>query len=690
MVSNSQTSDKVKLLTTPLQYIKGVGPVLAEKLKAKNLFVVEDLLNFYPRVYRDQSVITDVRTIEHGQYAVIQGEIYHKKMQKRRHGGVYTLVLKTKDLHFVSLKYFKLPYRGFFEAFEVGQSVCICGHAVFYKDQMEFHHPHFLPETHSGGITPVYSEIEGVSQKKVRKILEFIFETFLPKGIELGLIPESIRKNFDLMNVRSALQDVHFPHGKSEDYLQVLAPSQRTLIFEEFFLFQLYLMLRRQKLKEKKSIPFQCEGKIALKYRQSLPFQWTSAQTKAFSEILSDLEKSYPMQRLIQGDVGSGKTSVAFQSFCYAFESKVQSAFMVPTEILAAQHFEQAQRWLEPLGMRVQLLSSRIKNKNHILQEIREGACDLCIGTHAMIQESVEFKKLGLVVIDEQHRFGVQQRRRLVDKGLEPHCLVMSATPIPRTLSMILYGDLDICVIDEKPQGRKPVITRKTNKRKEVFSFLAEEVAKGRRAYVVYPLVEESEKMDLKNATLQFEKLKKSFPQIKWGLLHGKMSAEDKYQTMSDFVLGKTQVLVATTVIEVGVDVPQASVIVIEHSERFGLSQLHQLRGRVGRGEFQSYCILIIGDLGEGNVRAEIMEKYSSGFDIAEEDLKLRGGGEIFGTKQSGSLNFKMARPARDIEILRQARRAAEATAALDPSLKNPEHSRLKQEIEKISKIRHN
>ena len=675
------------ILETPVQFIKGVGPRLAEQFKKKDIYTIEDLIHFYPRAYRHTQIVSQVDDLFEGQYAVLKGEIFKKNIIKRgKRSQLYTMTLRVDDGNYVLLKYFKIPYKGFFDSIEVGQEVQVCGEVFSYNGKMEFHHPDFLSadQKMDSGITPVYSEVEGVSQKKVTNTIKTAFEMI--EGQNINFLPEWMLKEFELLNTLESLKDLHYPKkSDSKLYLEHKSLSQRTLIFEELFKLQLHLCIKKKKIKNRSSYPMKCQGEMAQKLTNSLPFSLTSAQQKVFKEIKEQMEQPHPMYRLVQGDVGCGKTLVAFLSACQVVESGYQCAFMVPTEILAEQHFKKA---LETLPFKVELLTSKIKKKKEILESIEKGEAKLVIGTHALLQETVQFKNLGLVIIDEQHRFGVYQRHSLEEKGNTPHCLVMTATPIPRTLSMTLYGDLDISVIDEMPQGRKPIITRKTKKRKEVFEFLSKEVSKGRQAYVVYPLVMESEKIDLKNATEQFEKLKKHFPDMKWALLHGKMKAEEKSQIMKDFVSGQIQALVTTTVIEVGVDVPNATLMVIEHSERFGLSQLHQLRGRVGRGSEKSYCVLVLGERvsKEAFLRAQVMEEHTDGFRIAEEDLKLRGAGEVFGTRQSGDLNFKIAHIIRDVEVLQQTRKAALLLLEKDPLLEN--HPILKNEMEKVSQIR--
>ena len=423
------------------------------------------------------------------------------------------------------------------------------------------------------------------------------------------------------------------------------------------------------------------------KLRAALPFQLTRAQDRAFAEIVEDLAKPHPMHRLVQGDVGSGKTLVALMSSLVAIENKFQAAIMVPTEILAEQHFENCKKFLEPLGVGVGLLTGSMKaaERKQIYEMIKSGMVQVCVGTHALIQEAVEFQNLGLVIIDEQHRFGVHQRNELKKKGVSPHFLVMTATPIPRTLAMTVYGDLDVSVIDELPPGRSPIQTRVTfeSKRPQVMQFVREQLAKGRQAYIVYPLVEESEKMDLKNAVDEAERLSAEFSEFGVGLLHGKMKNAEKDEVMRKFRAKEFSVLVSTTVIEVGVDVPNATIMLIEHAERFGLSQLHQLRGRVGRGQHKSFCVLMLGRAvsEESKARCDIMEQTTDGFKIAEADLEIRGPGEFLGSRQSGLTGFKMANLVRDMRILQEARDAAFETLNRDTELKRPEHQELRTEL---------
>lgn len=472
------------------------------------------------------------------------------------------------------------------------------------------------------------------------------------------------------------------------EFLHYNSSAQKRVIFDELFWLELLMARKKLNLKKDKAYQLTVKKDFIRQILKSLPFKLTAAQQTSLKEVLHDLTKTYPMHRLVQGDVGSGKTLVALLSAACAIENKYQAAIMVPTEILAEQHFNNAIKLFKPLGVNVAILTGQMKlsEKKQIVSQLQTGEIDLCIGTHALIQKDVNFHKLGLVIIDEQHRFGVEQRLKLKQKGISPHFLVMTATPIPRTLAMTVYGDLDVSIIDEMPKGRQTIVTRKVfeNKKPKVMQFLVDQINKGRQAYIVCPLVDESEKIDLKNAVEEYEKLKIAYPHIKFGLLHGRLKQAEKDHVMSLFRKNEIQVLISTTVIEVGVDVPNANLMIIEHAERFGLSQLHQLRGRVGRGEYKSYCVLVLGYAvsEESKQRVEIMEQTSDGFKVSEADLEIRGPGQFLGKQQSGLTGFKMANLIRDIKILKSAKEAAFELIDKDPELVAPEHKKLKLMLE--------
>jgi ATP-dependent DNA helicase RecG len=538
-------------------------------------------------------------------------------------------------------------------------------------------------------IVPIYSETEGLHQRTLRRLMKTVVDHY---GDALSSpIPEDILKRLGLIDFQEAFRRVHFPadevssvHGLN---LQ-RSPGHRRIIFDEFFFLELGLAIRKKGVALEEGIPFRPSGRLCQRLIERLPFQLTGAQQRVLSEIRQDMTRPHPMNRLIQGDVGSGKTAVALLASLDVIEGGYQAALMVPTEVLAEQHDVNLRLWVEPLGVHVALLTSNIKGqeREEIYGKVRAGQVQLVIGTHAMIQEAVEFQRLGLVIIDEQHKFGVVQRGLLKKKGNHPHLAVMTATPIPRTLAMTVYGDLDVSVIDEMPKGRMPVETKvfPESARPRVYRILEDEIKKGRQAFIVYPLVEESEKLDLKNATQMAEHLGKDvFPDFKVGLLHGRLKSDEKEPIMREFKEGRIHILVSTTVIEVGIDIPNASIMVVEHAERFGLSQLHQLRGRIGRGRHPSRCILMVPYRcsEEAKVRLRAMEKTTNGFRIAEEDLNLRGPGEFFGIRQSGFPDFRVARVIRDTATLVEARREAFRLIERDPELTQPAHASLKETL---------
>lgn len=526
-----------------------------------------------------------------------------------------------------------------------------------------------LAMIHTGRRVPVYRKLGEFQTKRLREIIYKILENLDENSIK-EFLPDDLLERQKLISKFQALNEIHFPPESASlsEYAMARSQAHKRLIFEEFFWVSFALQLKRgERTKEPKGAIIEITDKIRERLKAILPFKLTGAQEKVVERIFEEMQSDAPMNRLVQGDVGSGKTIVAFLAMLAAMENGYQTALMSPTEILAEQHFRNAKKLLADSTFRIELLigSLRAAEKRKVQKAIADGEVHAIIGTHALIQEAVQFEKLGLIVVDEQHRFGVLQRAELRARGFNPDVLVMTATPIPRSLAMTVYGDLDVSVIDELPPGRTPVKTVVVgeDKRDGVYRGIEREISLGRQVYVVYPLVEESEKMDLKAATAMFEELRdKIFPQYKIGLLHGKMKAGEKEEVMGRFVRGETQILVSTTVIEVGVDVPNASLMIIEHAERFGLSQLHQLRGRVGRGAEQSYCVLLTGDkkTSVARERLGIMEETSDGFRIAEKDLEIRGQGEILGTRQSGTQLFRVGNIIRDLEILEEARKEAE------------------------------
>lgn len=704
---------------TDIQFLKGVGPKLSEVFAKRGVYTAGDLLELYPRTYEDRRAARSISSLEDGQIVSLVAQVHSVRSMNlgKSRRKMYEVMVGDRTGR-ISCKYFRVPYRGYFERFQPFEDVRISGKVTLYRGRLEFHHPDIHPikkeesqesEEVEDVLLPLYSELDGVRPAKLRKIIggaihhlidhpevpQFFRSKEEERRFQKGVpeyLPQWILDEYKLLRRSTALKKMHQPPAEEASaFVDLKSDAHRRIIFEEFFWLELHLAMKRMGVKKQSAPAFKDTPDLVERFLKSLPFELTGAQKKSFSEIKKDLMLPHPMHRLVQGDVGSGKTMVAMLSAVMCTGNGMQSALMVPTEILAEQHYKNAVKILEPMGIRVGLITGQLKAKEHakICEKLKAGEIDLCIGTHALIQNAVEFNKLGLVIIDEQHRFGVDQRIKL-KKDTNPHFLVMTATPIPRTLAMTVYGDLDVSIINELPPGRSPIVTRKVfnNKRPKVLQFMQDQIAKGRQVYFVYPLVEESDKIDLKNAVEEFEKLKKQFPQYQVGLLHGKMKPAEKESVMNDFRAGKYQILVSTTVIEVGVDVPNANLMIIEHAERFGLSQLHQLRGRVGRGQHKSFCVLILGHaVSEDSVkRAEVMEKYTDGFKIAEEDLQLRGPGEFMGTRQSGLSGFRIANLVRDLEVLKQAREAAFSLIHKDPQLKFEQHFYLKEALEKRQK----
>lgn len=676
---------------------------MASLFRKKGVMTIRDLLDFGPRTYEDRRAGLKLRQLQPGQTVSVDVEIVHLRSftMGRSRKRAYEILVKDETSS-VLCRFFRVPFKGYFEQFESGQKARIVGKVSEYRARLEFHHPELrllseeeraLPQQDE--LVPVYPETEGLSSQKIRKfILQALGEIKkLPQEEKrkVELLPPEFCRDLHLPGHFESLERIHQPLAhQAEDYLNYSTPYHRRLIFEDFFWLELYMLSRRAGIKKETAPKMELLLEESKRFRDSLPFQLTNAQRKAFKEIAFDLTQPHPMHRILQGDVGSGKTIVALLAAMFTKENKMQTAFMVPTEILSEQHFKNASEWLEPLGLKVGRLtgSMRESEKRQVREDILSGNIHLVIGTHALIQEEIAFSQLGLVIVDEQHRFGVEQRGRLKQKGKSPHVLLMSATPIPRTLSLTVYGDLDVSLMNERPKGRIPIATRVAGEsyRRTLFDFMRSELAKGRQAYVIYPLVKESEKIDLKDAESQFERLKIDFPQFQVGLLHGKMKADEKEKIMEAFKKNEIQILVSTTVVEVGVDVPNATVLVIEHAERFGLSQLHQLRGRVGRGQNKSYCFLMMGPRSSAvsRERATVLENTDDGFKIAEADLELRGPGEFVGSRQSGLPEFKVANLLRDQAVLMEARLAAKKILDEDPSLSQRENEPLLREMERL------
>jgi ATP-dependent DNA helicase RecG len=671
-------------LSAEVNYLKGVGPQRAAKLSARGLETVEDLLLYLPFRYEDRVHFTKIAEIVPGSVCTVQAEVLDGKVVRFRRGGNEMFHLSVRDAS--GKLYCRFFHGGYLEGrLRPGQRLVLHGKADLDPNRpgrVEMVNPEFellsgtsSDSTEVGRIVPVYEAIGDISSRMLRRII-YQALTNLEPHIDDPL-PSTIRARHGFPARRQALLSVHFPEPtENADALTAFrSPAQQRLIFEEFFYYQVGIALRRRAVARETGIAFSVrEDRIREALKRILPFKPTGAQKRVLAEIAQDLERPAPMNRLLVGDVGSGKTIVALEAAAIVIENGYQAALMAPTEILAAQHAFFARKVLERAGYRVALLVSDLKpaQKKEVLEQIRSGHAQFVVGTHALLEEGVEFARLGLVIIDEQHRFGVLQRKRLIEKGARPDVLVMTATPIPRTLSLTLYGELDQSVIDEMPPGRQPVETRVTSEDNlpRVWQFVREQASRGRQAYIVYPVIEES-KLELKAAIAEYGRLSKEiFPDLRVGLLHGRMKSEEKESVIEKFRRGEIALLVSTTVIEVGVDVANATVMVIEHAARFGLSQLHQLRGRVGRGAERSFCFLVapkkMGD--PARQRLETLVRTSNGAEIAEVDLRLRGPGDFFGTRQHGELGFHVANPLRDFQLLELARREAFALVEGDPA----------------------
>ncbi len=674
-------------ISTPLKFVKGVGPARAEMLETKGLVTVEDLLAYAPFRYEDRSNVKTIAQLAPGEMATVIAEVEsaHLRGFRRRNLGLFEAIFKDASKERLLAKWFHGGY--LVDRFLPGARVSLYGKVELdsYTGDLLIMHPEFEILTgddsdgdadsslHTGRIVAVYEGAGKVTTRAFRSLIHRVLESVEPLEDHL---PPTMRARLKLPDLWTAIRALHFPAPESDVRLlnAYRTPAHWRLIFEEFFWLECGLSLKRSKARLQPGISFELNDRVREKVKQMLPFKPTGAQKRVLGEIAQDMQAPHPMSRLLQGDVGSGKTLVAAEAAVIAIENGYQAAVLAPTEILASQHYFYFKNLFHKMGYVPVLLtgSSTQREKSQLKKLMAEGLAHIGIGTHALIEEDVEWKNLGLAIVDEQHRFGVMQRLRLVSKAKHPDVLVMTATPIPRTLALTIYGDLDISVIDEMPPGRQPIQTSHvTDDRVEsVYSFMKQQIVKGRQAYVVYPVIEESEAM--KAAQQMYQHLsQKVFPDIRVGLLHGKLKAEEKETVMEQFRRGEVKILVSTTVIEVGVDVPNATVMVIEQAERFGLAQLHQLRGRVGRGAEQSYCILVTGKLGDAaRERIRTMVESTDGFYIAEMDLKLRGPGEFFGTKQSGLPALRIANIIRDKDVLELARSEAQAFIATPPSRK--------------------
>ncbi len=688
--------------TKSVQYIKGIGPKLAENLATAGIITIRDLFHYYPRKHLNYANRTKIKNCKIGELVTIWGvikEVTCFTPPNNRNISILSVTvtdgtgkIKASWFYGGANKFMQEQYK---KRFPVGTQILLSGKVKIDKYTRKFALD--TPEAEILGevdieeadtvstnrIVPVYPLVEGLNLKWLRKTMKVALELY-SNEIEDPL-PKWLKEKFELLDLATSLKEFHFP-----DDTDILQKARKRLVFDELFYMQLgFAYKRKQEQLYIDGISFNNDGIYVTKFLEDLPFKLTKAQERVFKEISMDLSSTKPMSRLVQGDVGSGKTVVALLSILVAVQNGYQGAIMAPTEILAEQHFRKFQSWMEPLGLKVSFLvgSQSKKIRKVELESIETGKTHIAVGTHALIQEEVKFKNLGLVVIDEQHRFGVVQRSTLRKKGQNPEILTMTATPIPRTLALSIHGDLDVSIIDELPPGRKPVetILIKGRVRGKAWELVRSEVEKGRQAYIVFPLIEESEKLTAKAATVEAEKLQENvFPEFKVGLLHGQMKSSEKDEIMKKFINGEIHILVSTTVIEVGVDVSNATVMVIENAERFGLSQLHQLRGRVGRGAEKSFCILMSEKPGEISAqRLEIMTETNDGFIISEQDLKIRGPGEFLGTRQSGLPDLLLADLINDTVILEEARNAARIVIEKDNELKDYQHQLMKNELHK-------
>ncbi|MFH0877958.1 MAG: ATP-dependent DNA helicase RecG [Candidatus Omnitrophota bacterium] len=673
-------------LNSSLQYLKGIGPERAKSLKKIGLREIEDLLYHFPRRYQDRSECIPIVEIREGENAALRVDVVSSHArQSWRHRRFYVFEATVRDeTGRLTVVWFNQSYLKNY--FKTGAKVILWGKIESYKGRLQMSNPEFeiLDDSEADAegvnrIQPFYALPENFSQRSFRKLMDDVLKIFIPRVAEL--LAFDIRQRHKLLNIAQSLRNIHFPENHGARDL-----AYQRLSFEEFFVYQIPLALRKSRRKEKEGIAFKIDEGVLGRFIESLPFSLTLSQQLVVTEIKKDMAANRPMQRLIQGDVGCGKTVVAMLAAFMAVSDGYQVAFMVPTEILAHQHYEKI-KYQFSAKTRFGLLTSSLKaqQKKKLRQDIQEGRVDIVIGTHALLEESIKFKQLGLIVIDEQHKFGVSQRALLPQKGINPDVLIMTATPIPRTLSMTLYGDLDISLIRQMPLGPKRITTMRyaQDQKAQAYDFLKNRIKQGEQAFVVYPLIEDSPKLALASAkSMHQEFSEKIFKDFRVGLIHGKVSNEEQDRIMQEFKEGKIQVLVATTIVEVGIDVPQVSLLLIENAERFGLSQLHQIRGRIGRKGQEAHCLVVSDATTEdAKARLDVFVKSLDGFDISEEDLRIRGPGEFFGERQHGLSELRIANPLRQMHILKAAREEAIRLVNADSNLADRQNQELRRQL---------
>ncbi len=685
-----------KLNAMPVRYLKGIGPKREKQFNAAGVFSVEDLLYYFPRRYEDRTNFSRISQLEEGKVYTLKAKVMARggrnSFRRRKFSIVEIAVQDETGVLFCV--WFNQPYLG--DYFQVGQDLVLYGKVERYAGRLQMSSPEFetllsqedlAGSLSMGRIVPVYPLLEGVNQRALRRSIKQALQEYLPKAGDIDILPYDIRSRHNLLNLAKSLNNIHFPESFS-----MQQEAYTRLSFEEFFLFLLPLALRKIKRREEAGIAHEAHGPLADTFLAGLPFSLTASQEEVIGEIRLDMASPRLMQRLLEGDVGSGKTVVATVASLIAIQGGYQVAFMAPTEILARQHYEKiksqvASSRLLNAKVQIRLLTGSIdkEERGSLVKDIKRGKINLVIGTHALLQEKVVFKNLGLVVIDEQHKFGVGQRALLPGKGAHPDALIMTATPIPRTLAITLYGDLDVSVIKELPPGRKAVKTQRFTEDGSAgaYAIARNELRAGRQVYIVYPVIEESYALDMAGARKMYELFKdREFREFRVGLIHGKLKQAQQDAVMEKFKGRHLDVLVSTTILEVGIDIPNATCMIIQHAERFGLSQLHQLRGRVGRGAAESFCLLI-SDAGtrEAEQRLEAMMRYSDGFRIAEEDLKIRGPGEFFGKRQHGLSELRIANPLTQMQLLKHAREEAVCLIGKDPSLSRRQNMALKEKL---------